>query len=143
MKKIILRTQYPWYKGDEYIEVSDEIAEFIESFVRQEQNYTRKQRYNRAIYSLDEDNGIEKSILFVSESPDELYEKKLTNEELYKAISMLPEIQAKRICALYFQDLAMTKIAEIEGVSVEAVSKSVEKGLTNLEKIFKKGLKNG
>lgn len=143
MKKIILRTQYPWYKGDEYIEVSDEIAEFIESFVRQEQNYTRKQRYNRAIYSLDEDNGIEKSILFVSESPDELYEKKLTNEELYRAISMLPEIQAKRICALYFQDLAMTKIAEIEGVSVEAVSKSVEKGLTNLEKIFKKGLKKG
>lgn len=143
MKKIILRTQYPWYKGDEYIEVSDEIAEFIESFVRQEQNYTRKQRYNRAIYSLDEDNGIEKSILFVSESPDELYEKKLTNEELYKAISILPEIQAKRICALYFQDLAMTKIAEIEGVSVEAVSKSVEKGLTNLEKIFKKGLKKG
>ena len=43
-EKIILRTQYPWYKGDEYIEVSDEIADFIESFVKIENNYTRKQR---------------------------------------------------------------------------------------------------
>lgn len=143
MKKIILRTQYPWYKGDEYIEVSDEIAEIIEGFARQEQRYTRQQKRYRAIYSLDEDNGIEKSILFVSESPDELYEKKLTNEELYKAISMLPELQAKRIYAHYFQELSFTDIAEIEGVSVEAVSKSVEKGLTNLEKIFKRGLKKG
>ena len=78
--------------------------------------------------------------MFVSESPDELYEKKLTNEELYKAISMLPELQAKRIYALYFQDLTMTQIAKIEGVSVKAVSLSVEKSLTNLEKILKKGL---
>ena len=140
MKKIILRTQYPWYKGDEYIEVSDEIAEIIEGFVRQEQRYTRQQKRYRAIYSLDEDNGIESSILFVAESPDELYEKKLTNEELYKAISMLPELQAKRIYALYFQNLTMTQIAKIEGVSVKAVSLSVEKSLTNLEKILKKGL---
>lgn len=143
MKKIILRTEYPWYNGDDYIEVSDEIAEIIEGFARQEQRYTRQQKRYRAIYSLDEDNGIEKSILFVSESPDELYEKKLTNEELYKAISMLPELQAKRIYAHYFQELSFTDIAEIEGVSVEAVSKSVEKGLTNLEKIFKRGLKKG
>ena len=62
---------------------------------------------------------------------------------MYKAISMLPELQAKRIYAHYFQDLTFTEIAKIEGVSVEAVSKSVEKGLTNLEKIFKRGLKKG
>ena len=53
---------------------------------------------------------------------------------------MLPELQAKRIYALYFQDLTMTQIAKIEGVSVKAVSLSVEKSLTNLEKILKKGL---
>lgn len=141
MKKIILRTQYPWYKGDEYIEVSDEIADFFASLSRAERAYYEKVRNNKAFYSLDAEDGIESSILFVAESPDELYEKKLTNEELYKAIRMLPELQAKRISALYFQGLTMTKIAEIEGVSVEAVSKSVEKGLTNLEKIFKRGLK--
>ena len=143
MKKIILRTQYPWYKGDEYIEVSDEIADFLASLSKAERAYYEKVRKNKAFYSLDAEDGIESSILFVAESPDELYEKKLTNEELYKAISMLPELQAKRISALYFQGLTMTKIAEIEDVSVEAVSKSVEKGLTNLEKIFKRGLKKG
>lgn len=140
MKKIILRTEYPWYNGDDYIEVSDEIAELFIQFKRNEKTHTEKLRYHKAFYSLDEDNGTSKSILFVSESPDELYEKKLTNEELYKAISLLPELQAKRIYALYFQDLTMTQIAEIEGVSHEAVRKSVEKSLTNLEKILKKGL---
>ena len=140
MKKIILRTQYPWYKGDEYIEVSDEIADFFASLARAERAYYEKVRNNKAFYSLDAEDGIESSILFVAESPDELYEKKLTNEELYKAISMLPELQAKRISAIYFQGLSMTKIAEIEGVSHEAVRKSVEKSLTNLEKILKKGL---
>ena len=135
MKKIILRTQYPWYKGDEYIEVSDEIAEIIEGFVRQEQSFIRQQKRYRAIYSLDEENGIERSIIFISESPDELFEKKLTNEELYKAISMLPEIQARRIYAHFFQNMSMTKIGRIEGVSKMAISKSIESGLKKIEKI--------
>lgn len=140
MKKFILKTEYPWYKGDEYIEVSDEIIDLFASLSRAERTYYEKVRNNKAFYSLDADDGIETSILFVAESPDELYEKKLTNEELYKAISMLPELQAKRISAFYFQNLTMTQIAKIEGVSVKAVSLSVEKGLTNLEKILKKGL---
>ena len=140
MKKFILKTEYPWYKGDEYIEVSDEIIDLFASLSRAERTYYEKVRNNKAFYSLDADDGIETSILFVAESPDELYEKKLTNEELYKAISMLPELQAKRISAFYFQNLTMTQIAKIEGVSIKAVSLSVEKGLTNLEKILKKGL---
>ena len=140
MKKFILKTDYPWYMGGEYIEVSDEIIDLFASLSRAERTYYEKVRNNKAFYSLDADDGIETSILFVAESPDELYEKKLTNEELYKAISMLPELQAKRISAFYFQYLTMTQIAKIEGVSVKAVSLSVEKGLTNLEKILNQGL---
>lgn len=143
MKKIILRTEYPWYNGDDYIEVSDEIAELFIQFKRYEKTHTEKLRYHKAFYSLDVDNGTNKSILFVSESPDELYEKKLTNEELYKAISMLPEIQARRIYAHFFQNMSMTKIGRIEGVSKMAVSKSIEAGLKKIEKILKNGFTKG
>lgn len=138
-EKIILKSEYPWYTGDEYIEISDEIANEFEKFSKEEHRYKEKVRYHKAFYSLDEDNGISKSILFVSESPDELYEKKLTNQELYKAISMLSELQSKRIYAYYFQNMSMTQIAEIEGVTKMAVSKSIKAGLKNIEKFLKLG----
>lgn len=139
MKKIILRNEYHWCKENEYIEVSDEIAELFAQFKRNEKTYIEKLRYHKAFYSLDEDNGIEKSIIFVSATPDELYEKKLNNEELYKAISMLPEIQARRIYAHFFQNMSMTKIGRIEGVSKMAISKSIESGLKKIKKILKSG----
>ena len=137
MKKIRLKDEYPWFSGDEYIEISDEIAEVFAEFNRNEKNHTEKLRYHRAFYSLDADNGIEKSILFVSASPQELYERKVTQEELYHAINQLPEKQAKRIYAHFFQDIPMAQIARMEGVDESSVRESIERGLRRIEKIFK------
>ena len=75
MKKIILKTEYPWCSSDDYIEVNDEIADVFTQYKRSEKAYKEKIRYYKAYYSLDEDNGTSKSILFVSASPDELFEK--------------------------------------------------------------------
>ena len=143
MKKIRLKDEYPWFSGDEYIEVTDEIAEVFAEFARSEKNFSEKVRYHRAFYSLDADNGIEKSILFVSASPQELYERKVTQEELYRAINQLPEKQARRIYAHFFQDMTMTQIGKIEGVSKMAVSKSIESGLRKIEEILKMGFTKG
>lgn len=60
-----------------------------------------KIRYHKAYYSLDRGDGIEHSVLFVSLSPDEIYERKLTSEQLHAAIATLPDKQAKRIYAHY------------------------------------------
>lgn len=137
MKKIRLKDEYPWYVGNEYIEVSDEVAETLADFMRQEKAQKEKIRYHRAFYSLDAGDGIENKVLFVSTSPDELYEKKLTQAELYAAINHLPEKQAKRIYAHFFQDTTIAQIARIEGVDESSVRETISRGLIKIEKFIK------
>lgn len=137
MKKIRLKDEYPWYPDDVYIEVSEEVAEAFLSFARSEKAQREKIRYHRAFYSLDAGDGIERDIVFVSASPQELYERKVSCEELYSAMNKLPEKQSKRVYAKYFLGMTETKIAQIEGVSVMAISKSIAAGLKRIEKILK------
>ena len=140
MKKINLREVYPFYEHDCFVLVEDEIAEIFEESKRKEQNYQRNIYRNGAHYSLDRDDGIEHNAIFVSMSPYEIYERKMTNEELYSAISKLPDIQAKRIYAYYFLDMNKTDIARAEGVSVKAVCNSIQRGLHQMELILKAAL---
>lgn len=138
MKKLKLKDEYYWCNGTEYIEISDDVAEVFADFARAEHRYLEKLRYHKAFYSLDEGNGIEKDIIFVSKSPDELYEKKLSQAELYAAINQLPDTQAKRIYAHFFQNMTMVQIAKTEGVDESAVRHSIQRGLRQIEKILKK-----
>ncbi len=138
MKKIKLKDEYPWYTGDEYIEVSDEVAEVFAGFMRSEKAHREKVRYHRAFYSLDAGDGIENDIVFISATPQEIYERKVTQAEIYAAINHLPEKQAKRIYARYFQDMSISQIAKIEGVDKSAVKRSVDRGLKQIENILKK-----
>lgn len=137
MKKINMRDVYPFYENDCFVLVDDEIAEIFEESKRKEQNYQRKIYRNKSQFSLNRDDGIENDIIFVSMSPYEIYERKLTNEELYAAIAKLPDIQAKRIYAYYFLDMSKADIARAEGVSKMAVCASIQKGLMKLEMLIK------
>ena len=137
MKKIRLKDEYPWFSSDDFIEVSDEIAEVFASFSRYEKAYAEKLRYHRAFYSLDADNGIDKEIVFLSATPHEIYERKVTQEEIYIAINQLPGKQAKRIYAHFFQDIPIVQIARMEEVDESSVRESIERGLRRIEKIFK------
>lgn len=138
MKKINLREVYPFYENDCFVMVDDEIAEIFEESKRKELNYQRKIYRNKAHFSLDRDDGLEHDAIFISLSPYEIYERKMTNQELHCAISKLPDIQAKRIYAYYFLDMNKSEIARAEGVSVKAVCKSINQGLQTLEKELKK-----
>ena len=53
MTIINLRDFYYWYTQDEYIEVSDDVAEALRASVRSEAAYTERARYNKAYYSLE------------------------------------------------------------------------------------------
>ena len=53
MTTINLRELYPWYTEDAFIEVSDEVAAFLEEDKRLQINYAQYIRDNRAFYSLD------------------------------------------------------------------------------------------
>lgn len=140
MKIINLKNYYPHYTKDTFLEVSDELVAILDSFSKAEVAYERKKyRYN-AHYSLDRGDGIEHDILFVSHSPDEIYERKLTNEQLYAAIASLPDKQTKRIYAHYFMGMSKTDIAKAEGVSEKAIRISIKRGLHSVEKYLKKYL---
>ncbi|MFA6850061.1 MAG: sigma-70 family RNA polymerase sigma factor [Selenomonadaceae bacterium] len=138
MKRINLKDYYAHIGIDTYINIPDEVFNIFEEYRKAEQAYQSKIRYHKAYYSLDRGDGIEHSALFVSLSPDEIYERKLTNEQLHAAIATLSDKQAKRIYAHYFLGMSKTAIAKAEGVSEAAVRVGIEKALTNLEKIFKK-----
>ena len=141
MTKINLRKQYPdYYKADTFIEVPDEVAEVMRAFDRQEAAYRRRTYYHNAYYSLDRGDGIEYDAVFLSVTPWEIYERKVTLEQLHAAIATLPDKQAKRIYAHFFLGLTERAIAKSEGVAPSTVHESIHKGLRQMEKFLKKVL---
>ena len=48
MTTINLKDFYPWYTLDEYIELSDEVAEELMASKRREAAYAERVRYNKA-----------------------------------------------------------------------------------------------
>lgn len=137
MAKINLRDYYPFYNEDIFIDVSDEIADVLLKAERQERSYRRRMYRYKAEYSLDKDDGIEHDVLFVSLSPCEIYERKVTYEQLHAAIASLPDKQAKRIYAHYFLGMSKAAIARAEGVGKATICESIRRGLKGIEKFLK------
>jgi RNA polymerase sigma-70 factor (ECF subfamily) len=137
MKKINLRDLYPFYKSDFFVEIADEVADLIKQIECKEHAQYERIRIHKAYYSLDAGDGFEKDIVLLVLSPGELYERKLSKQELYAAINSLPEKQAKRIYAHFFLEMSKAEIARIEGVSKPAVTQSIEQGLKSIEKFLK------
>lgn len=140
MKKINLRDLYPFYHNDLFVEVSDEVAAALAEAERMERNYIRRVYWNKAYFSLDAGDGIEHEALFVALSPCELYERKVTEQELRAALNALPDTQGRRVYAHYILGLNKTEIARAEGVAKSRVSESIERGLRNMEKFLKNTL---
>lgn len=140
MKKINLRDLYPFYHNDLFVEVSEEVAAALAEAERMERNYIRRVYWNKAYFSLDAGDGIEHEALFVALSPCELYERKVTAQELRTALNALPDTQGRRVYAHYILGLSKTEIARAEGVAKSRVSESIERGLRNMEKFLKNAL---
>ena len=137
MKTINLKEYYEHITRDTYIDIPDEVYEVFEKSRKDEEAYQSRVYYHKAFYSLDRDDGIEHSAIFVSSSPAEIYERKLTSTELHTAIATLPDKQAKRIYAYYFLGMSMTDIAKAEGVNKSQITRSIKKGLCSMEKFLK------
>ena len=140
MKSIDLEKYYtrPLCEGnDTTLLVSDEVADALEEFIREENNYTLRRYRAKAYYSLDCEDGIEHHILFRQETPEELYEKKLTIQQLNRALAKLPLKQSQHIYAHFSLGKSCRAIAMAEQVSVRAVQKSLRSCLKRLGKILK------
>lgn len=138
MKIINLREYYPEiYKEDRFIEVTDEVAALFEGDKRQQKNYSQYIRDNKAIYSLDCGDGIEKDSLYPPEKPDEAYEYAELVKFFDLALSSLPKVQARRIYKHIFLKQSKAEIAREEGVNKSQITRSIRLGLNRLKKILK------
>ena len=140
MAIVNLKDYYPFYTSDCFIEVSEELAETFKEFERKEAAYRLRTYRHKAYYSLDRNDGLEHEVIFSAFSPYELYERKITVQELYSAISSLPDKQAKRIYAHFILGITKQDIARAEGVHEKVVRVAIERGLRRLEKILKNSL---
>ncbi len=70
----------------------------------------------------------------------ELLENKvITNILVHDFIQVMESLsycQRKRIILYFFQNLSLEQIAQIEGISHQAISKSIKKGITKMRKML-------
>ena len=138
MATINLRVFYPWYTHDEFVEVSDEVAAELFADRRYQKTHEQRMRRNKSYYSLDVDDGIEASAIAHSTyDPEVIFTKLDKHCRLCCALNSLPEKQGARIEARYILGKSQKEIALAEGVSEEAVSKAIEKGLAAMKKYLK------
>ena len=108
----------------------------IQTAQRLEAAYERRMYRHKAHYSLDCGNGIEKAAVFRTATPEDIFEEKQFQEQVYATVMKLPEKQAKRIYARYYLGMTVNEIAEVEGVDPSRVRDSIRRGLKQLGKYF-------
>ena len=137
MTTINLRELYPWYTEDAFIEVSDEVAAFLEEDRRIQINYAQYIRDNRAFYSLDAGDGIEAEALNLPEQPDAALERMELERLLKEGLAQLTETQRRRLLASVLDKMTAVEIAAAESVSKASVGESINRAIVRLEKILK------
>ena len=137
MTTINLKDFYPWYTHDEYIEVSEEVADELRASRLYEAAYQRRVIRNKAQYSLDCEDGIEYSACLHEPTPQELLERMELFIRLWNALNSLPEIQGRRVDAYLIQGKSYREIAREEGVDKSAVRCSVESGIKRMKKYLR------
>ena len=137
MTTINLKDFYYWYIQDQFIEVSDEIAEVFVADARHEMAYQRRLSRHKAQYSLDCDDGIEYSACQHEPSPQELLDRKEMFFRLWNALNSLPELQGRRVDAHLILGKSYREIAREEGVDKSAVRCSVLCGIKRMKKYLR------
>ena len=138
MKIINLRDYYPFYNTDVFLEVSDEVASFLEDEKRLQINYAQYIRDNKAFYSLDAGDGIEAEALNLPEQPDEVLERMELERLLQEALAQLTPAQRRRVLAHFVEGRSQLEIAASEGVVKSTVSEAISRGRKNLRNFLKK-----
>ena len=133
---IDLHDYYPHEPKDSYIEVSEEVAAALKEFERQDAARQVKEYRYKAYYSLDASDGIENSAVEKPETPQEVLERQMTKTLLFRAISILSPIQARRVYARYILEKSVSDIADLEGVSHASVIESINRALNSMAKFL-------
>ena len=136
MTVINLKNFYPWYTDDEMLEVTDEVAAELIADKRYEKSHMRGMRRNK-ILSFNAEDGIEgTATVCYNDSPERIFDVMCRHCGLCCALNSLPEIQGRRIEARFLLGMSQREIAFADGVSEEAVSKTIQKGLSAIRRYY-------
>ena len=135
MVTINLRKYSPeYYKEDTFMDVKEDVAEFLETNRPKPAIAKRKAQRYKAQYSLDSGDGIEEDTLVL------LFEEARRNELLYERLrstmACLTEKQRRRFLMKYDLEYTYAEIAEKEQVNVNAVEDSIEQAREKIKKYF-------
>lgn len=135
MKIINLRDFYTsLYSHDCFCEVPDEIFELLLAFRRKEEVQRQYIRRNKAYYSLDRGDGIEKEALSFALSAEEVSLQAMTRQKLYASLQRLTDKQLSRLYAHFFLGMSYSRIARMEGVDESTIRRSINGALVRLRK---------
>lgn len=138
MVQVNLKDFFYWYRTNEYIEVTEEVAAELRGGRRDDVAHQRRMVRNRANYSLDAEDGIGCDLCMGEPTPQELIDRKERFIALWNALNSLPEIQGRRVDACIIMGKTYQEVADMEGISVASVSRSVQRGLGTMKKYLKK-----
>lgn len=136
MTTINLREFFYWYKADEFIKVTDEVAQELRAGKVEDVTHWRRLKRNKANYSLDAGDGIEYEACEFEPSPEEFMARAVTIQRLCCALNHLPPAQGRRIDACYLLGQSMTEIAQAEGLDESSIREFIRRGLERMRKIF-------
>ena len=133
--EINLKDYYYWYITDEFIDVSDEVAEELRAGKRYEAVYRRRMKRNK-VNSLDAGDRVEHAVCVFEPSPELCLILTDQYQRLCCALNALPDAQGCRIEAHYLRGLSMREIAAAERITYQAVQASIQRGLKAMRKFF-------
>ena len=117
------------------IDVSIEVKELLEQTDRQTSSQRRQDR--RHLDYVGSIDGLENVQMPPQEDIADIVNRMDDCKRLYAAIGKLPELQRRRLLLYFFEELNFRQIAELEGVGISAVVRSIKRGLDSLSKILK------
>jgi RNA polymerase sigma-70 factor (ECF subfamily) len=123
------------YNGEE-IEVTREVADFLEECRLDERRQSEKIRRHHSDKECDE-FAIGDLMFNKPQGFEDALIDRLAIERLPEALATLPEVQRRRVTAYYFEGLTYKQIAEREQVAYPAIMQSVNAAIKNLQKFFK------
>ena len=122
----------------EYTYVTREVYEALTETFRKEA-HAEEMRDIRHVIREGYVEGDTENILFeCGESLEDIIIRQIEMETLRNAIQTLSDVQKARVQMYYFEGMNITEIAERQGVSVNAVWKSLQLAIAQLKKILEK-----
>lgn len=134
-------TEYPHYfitfpdmQGSQIcMEIQQEVFELLDEFELEDLSFLNEvdNHYERS--ELTEASLNARAVVH-QEPVEDIVAQRIQNQQLHRAITLLPEVQRRRLVMHYFGGLTYKQIADKEGCIFQAVAKSIKSAENTLKK---------